>query len=105
MAGITSDEIDLYVRSEPSLLSNYCGVYAIDELIEEFARKIVTARGKAKLPFAVVNTDPIAKSGTHWVSVVKLQDNSFFLFDSFGLLGFSKFVVSDDRTLVFYFFI
>ena len=48
----------------------------------------------------MVNTHPIAKSGTHWVSLVKLQDNSFFLFDSFGLLGFSEFIVSDDRTLM-----
>ena len=102
MAGVTTDEIDLYVRSEPSLLANYCGVYAIDELIDEFvkcAQKITTKAGQAKLPFAIVNTDPIDKSGTHWISLVKLQDESFFLFDSFGLLGFSEFIVSDDRKL------
>ena len=102
MAGITTDEIDLYVRSEPSLLANYCGVYAIDQLIDEFvkcAQKITTKAGRAKLPFAIVNTDPIDKSGTHWISLVKLQDESFFMFDSFGLLGFSEFIASDDRKL------
>ena len=102
MAGITTDEIDLYVRSEPSLLANYCGVYAIDQLIDDFvkcAQKITTKAGRAKLPFAIVNTDPIDKSGTHWISLVKLQDESFFMFDSFGLLGFSEFIASDDRKL------
>ena len=103
MAGVSTDEIDLYVRSEPSLTANYCGTYAIDQLVDEFvkcARKIVTKSAKAKLPFAVVNTDPIDKGGTHWISLVKLQDESFFLFDSFGLLGFSEFIVSDDQKLV-----
>ena len=103
MAEITSGKIDLYVRSEPPLLSNYCGVYAIDELIDEFVKcalKIVKGGGESKLPFAIVNTDPIAKSGNHWVSLIKLQDHSFFLFDSFGLLGFSQFIVSNDRALV-----
>ena len=103
MAGITSTEI--YLRSEPSLLPNYCSVYAIDELVEKFVectKKIL--RGiSSKLPFAIVNTDPIAKDGTHWVSLIKLQDHSFFLFDSFGLLGFSQFIVSNDQELILQF--
>ena len=51
MAGITTDEIDLYVRSEPSLLANYCGVYAIDQLIDEFvkcAQNITTKAGTSQ---------------------------------------------------------
>ena len=102
MSGIANSEIDLFIRSSPTLKKNYCGVYAIDELVTDFLEctKKITAGTIAKLPFAVVNTDPIAKSGTHWVSLVKLQDTSFFLFDSFGLLGFETFIVSNDKELL-----
>ena len=62
--------------------------------------KNISAGTIAKLPFAVVNTDPIVKSGTHWLSLVKLQDTSFFLFDSFGLLGLQTFIVSNDKDLL-----
>ena len=102
MAGIASTEIDLYARSKPSLLSHYCGTYAIDELVEDFvncATKIMKGI-TAKLPFAIVNTDPISKDETHWMSLIKLQDHSFFLFVSFGLLGFSQFILSNDKDLI-----
>ena len=102
MSGIANSEIDLFIRSSPTLKKNYCGVYAIDELVTDFLEctNKITAGTIAKLPFAVVNTDPIAKSGTHWVSLVKLQDTSFFLFDSFGLLGLETFIVSNDKELL-----
>ena len=102
MSDIANSEIDLFIRSSPTLKNNYCGVYAIDELINNFIEctKNITAGTIAKLPFAVVNTDHITKSGTHWVSLVKLQDTSFFLFDSFGLLGLQTFIVSNDKDLL-----
>ena len=105
MAGITSTEIDLYVQSKPPLFSNYCGTYAIDELVDDFVEcAIKILKGiSVKLPFAIVNTDPIAKDGTHWMSLIKLQDHSFFLFDSFGLFGFSQFILSNDADVIFEF--
>ena len=102
MSGIANYEIDLFIRSSPTLKKNYCGVYTIDELIDNFIEcaKNIAVGTTAKLPFAVVNTDPITKSGTHWASLVKLQDTSFFLFDSFGLLGLQTFIISNDRDLL-----
>ena len=82
---------------------NYCGTYTIDQLVTDFVpcTTRIEAKKKAKLPFAVVNTDPIAESGTHWISFVRLQDHrSFFLFDSFGLLGFEQFIRTDDGDLL-----
>ena len=102
MSGIANSEIDLFIRSSPTLKKNYCGIYAIDELIDNFVEctKKIASGTSAKLPFAVVNTDPIAKSGTHWISLVKLKDKSFFLFDSFGLLGLQTFITSNDTDII-----
>ena len=103
MAGISSEEINLFVAGRPAMKRNFCGTYAIDQLVMDFvscATRIEDGK-TAKLPFAVVNTDPIAESGTHWISFVHLQDQrSFFLFDSFGLLGFEQFVCTDDGDLL-----
>ena len=99
MAGISSEEIDFFVARHPAMEINFCGTYAIDQLVTDFvpcATRIEEGK-KAKLPFAVANTDPIAECGTHWISFVRLQDRrSFFLFDSFGLFGFQQFVRTDD---------
>ena len=92
MSGIANSEIDLFIRSSPTLKKNYCGVYAIDELIDNFVEcvKKIASGTSAKLPFAVVNTDPIVKSGTHRI----------ILFDSFGLLGLQTFITSNDTDLI-----
>ena len=82
---------------------NFCGAFTIDQLVEDFtkcASRVIEGVKAMKLPFAVVNTDPIATGGTQWITLIKLQDESFFLFDSFGLVGFNTFIRSDDgRTL------
>ena len=97
--GISSRELDRFVRERQSLKRNYCGVFAIDELVKDFtncAQKVYD-KSTQKLPFAIANTDPITKGGTHWFSFIKLQDsNSFFMFDSFGLMVLSSFILSDD---------
>ena len=103
MAGISSEEIIKFINKRQKLKKNFCGVFAVDELIEDFVKCTtnVFKKSEEKLPFAVANTDPISKGGTHWFSLMKLQDkNSFFLFDSFGLMGLSYFVISDDDDLV-----
>ena len=55
---------------------------------------------KNELPFAICNTDPISKGGTHWFSLTALQDGSFFLFDNFGMLGFLNFFIDDDYPII-----
>ena len=103
MADISSDEIDRFIETRLAMVRNYCGTYAIDQLVNDFvgcASRIETKVKGAKLPFAVVNTDPIAESGTHWFSFIRLQGNSFFLFDSFGLVGFKAFVETDDTAIL-----
>ena len=87
-----------------------CSIFAIDELERKFvkcARQVYTKCKHAKLPFAIANTDPINQAGTHWFSLIKLQDDrgnitgdSIFMFDSFGLVGLSSFVIQDDSKLI-----
>ena len=103
MAGISTGEIDRFIKGRPAMKRNQCGTYAIDQLVDDFAQCTSCVQDKvvkSKLPFAVVNTDPIADSGTHWISFIRLQDGSFFLFDSFGLVGFERFVQTDDGNLL-----
>ena len=87
------------------------GVFAIDPLKDDFvtcASKVYRkSQMSAKLPFAIANTDPINKGGMHWFSLIKLQDisgaidnDSFFMFYSFGLVGFTSFIVQDDSELI-----
>ena len=48
---------------------------------------------------AIANTDPISKGGNR---LIKLQDGSFFLFDSLGLLRFSGFILDEELISKFF---
>ena len=102
MAGISGEELATFVNKNPAPESNFCGVYAIDQLAKDFLTCAIKVydREKSKLPFALANTDPIDKPGTHWFSIIKLQDGTFFLFDSFGIVGFMQFIISNDSSII-----
>ena len=110
-AGISNEDLEKFIKRRTKLNANFCGVFAIDQLKDDFvtcASKVYRkSQRSAKLPFAIANTDPINKGGTHWFSLMKLQDisgaidnDSFFMFDSFGLVGFTSFIVQDDSELI-----
>ena len=52
---------------------------------------------KAKYPFMIANTDPAAKSGTHWLLFLDTeQKDTLLLFDSLGSYGLLNFIVQND---------
>ena len=100
--GISNVNLIKYIERNKNIRDNFCGVYSADKLknFEKCALAIFRKSTKMKLPFAICNTDPISKGGTHWFSLTALQDGSFFLFDSFGMLGFFNFFIDDDYPII-----
>ena len=98
-----TDEITEFAEYYAGIKTNYCGTYPCDELAK-FETCIETAgrMDKVSLPSIIMNTDPSTKPGDHWVSLVKLHDErSFFLFDSYGAVGFHRLFErnQDERVL------
>jgi len=92
---LSTREIDSVVASSlPALKRNYCGTFAIDQLrqYEECVRKSEQFKSAEKrMPCCIVNTDPIDEPGEHWMALISLPGEcAFFMFDSYGLLGFLK---------------
>ena len=57
-------------------------------------------KGK-KYPFLIANTDRSDKEGTHWYSVLDIDEKKdFLLFNSFGIKGLKNFIVKDDKKIV-----
>ena len=106
-SGMTNEEIDHYISKNKSIEKNYCGTYAIDTMVKGFSdclkkMKMRNAAGMA-LPVAIANTQDISGPGEHWFALMKLQTEKharFFLFDSFGGLGLSHFIISDDADII-----
>ena len=63
--------------------------------------ELVKEKKKGKYPFAIFNTDPHNKAGTHWWSFLDIQPKStLLLFDSHGLEGFKYFIVDNDNKII-----
>ena len=63
--------------------------------------KLIKEKKKGKYPFAIFNTDPHNKPGTHWWSFLDIQPKkSLLLFDSHGLDGFKYFTVDNDEKII-----
>ena len=53
---------------------------------------------KGKYPFIIANTDNSSKGGMHWWSILDIEPKAdIFFFESFGLDGFKKFIIQDDK--------
>ena len=54
-----------------------------------------------KYPFIISNTDRSDESGTHWWSILNISPKSELLFfDSFGISGMKRFIVTDEKKIV-----
>ena len=103
---LTTTAIDKFVSRYPNKQANYCGTYAVDQF-DSFKRcdKLVKNINQKRLPSCIFNTDLIKLPGTHWMTLVKLQDkNSFVLFNSFGAVGFREFLAGNRLEIVKKFF-
>ena len=102
--GITNSQIEIFfpkVENE-DLKKNFIGVFSTD-YITRFIKfhELIKEKKKGKYPFAIFNTDPHNKPGTHWWSFLDIQPKStLLLFDSHGLEGFKYFIVDNDEKII-----
>ena len=102
--GITNIQIEKFFKSEENddIRNNFVGVFSMDDISKYIKfNKIIREKKKGKYPFAIYNTDPHNKPGTHWWSFIDINPrNELLLFDSFGLLGFKLFIEDDDKKII-----
>ena len=102
--GITNIQIEKFFKSEENddIRNNFVGVFSMDDISKYIKfNKIMREKKKGKYLFAIFNTDPHNKPGTHWWSFIDINPrNELLLFDSFGLLGFKLFIEDDDKKII-----
>ena len=97
--GVTTLELEHFFISNGSTMeSQFVGVFPADEKEKNFLKFSENMKQKkANYPFMIANTDPAAKSGTHWWSFLDTeQKDALFLFDSLGSYGILNFIVQND---------
>ena len=102
--GITNSQIENFFLKDENedLKKNFIGVFSMD-YITRFIKfhELIKEKKKGKYPFAIFNTDPHNKPGTHWWSFLDIQPKStLLLFDSHGLEGFKYFIVDNDEKII-----
>ena len=102
--GISNSQIENFFQKDENedLKKNFIGVFSMD-YITRFIKfhELVKEKKKGKYPFAIFNTDPHNKPGTHWCSFLDIQPKStLLLFDSHGLEGFKYFIVDNDDKII-----
>ena len=102
--GITNSQIENFFQKDENedLKKNFIGVFSMD-YITRFIKfhKLIKEKRKGKYPFAIFNTDPHNKPGTHWWSFLDIQPKTnLLLFDSHGLEGFKYFIVDNDEKII-----
>ena len=102
--GITNSQIENFFLKDENedLKRNFIGVFSMD-YITRFIKfhELIKEKKKGKYPFAIFNTDPHNKPGTHWWSFLDIQPkNTLLLFDSHGLEGFKYFIVDNDEKII-----
>ena len=101
--GISEGELKNFIETHGSefMKENFIGVFAADEVSEyiDLAKNI--KEKKCNQPFMFANTDTRENPGTHWWSIIAVEPkDELFFFDSFGKLGFSHFVIDNDKELI-----
>ena len=102
--GITNSQIENFFQKDENedLKKNFIGVFSMD-YITRFIKfhELVREKKKGKYPFAIFNTDPHNKPGTHWWSFLDIRPKStLLLFNSHGLEGFKYFIVDNDEKII-----
>ena len=102
--GLTNSQIENFFQKEENedLKNNFMGVFSMDFTTKFISfHELIKEKKKGKYPFAIFNTDPHNKPGTHWWSFFDIEPkSSLFLFDSYGLEGFKYFKVDNDEKII-----
>ena len=69
-SGVTTMELEqFFISNRSTMESQFVDVFPADEKEKNFLKFLENMKQKkAKYPLMIVNTDPAAKSGTHWRS-------------------------------------
>ena len=102
--GISNTQIQNFFQKDENedLKNNFIGVFSMDYISRSIKyHELIKEKKKGKYPFAIFNTDPHNKPGTHWWSFLDIQPKkSLLLFDSHGLDGFKYFIVDNDEKII-----
>ena len=102
--GISNTQIQNFFQKEENedIKNNFVGVFSMD-YVTKFIKfhELIKEQKKSKYPFAIFNTDPHNKAGTHWWSFLDIQPKkNLLLFDSHGIDGFKYFIVDNDEKII-----
>ena len=102
--GISNTQIQNFFQKEENedLKNNFVGVFSMDYVTKYIKfHELIKEQRKSKYPFAIFNTDPHNKAGTHWWSFRDIHPKkNLLLFDSHGIDGFKYFIVDNDEKII-----
>ena len=102
--GISNTQIQNFFQKEENedIKNNFVGVFSMDYVTKYIKfHELIKEQRKSKYPFAIFNTDPHNKAGTHWWSFLDIQPKkNLLLFDSHGIDGFKYFIVDNDEKII-----
>ena len=102
--GISNTQIQNFFENEENadLKNNFVGVFSMDFVTKYIKfHELIKEQKNAKYPFAIFNTDPHNKAGTHWWSFLDIHlKKNLLLFDSHGITGFKYFIVDNDEKII-----
>ena len=102
--GISNTQIQNFFENEENadLKNNFVGVFSMDFVTKYIKfHELIKEQKNAKYPFAIFNTDPHNKAGTHWWSFLDIHPKkNLLLFDSHGITGFKYFIVDNDEKII-----
>ena len=101
--GMSSREIEQFIerRGGEHMNNEFAGVYSSDNVVESSEILNNLKSVSHNLAYVVANTDASDKSGTHWWTILNIVlANAIYFFDSFGEIGFDRFILQDDNMKV-----
>ena len=106
MAGISNFTIEKVVNEiDDDLKANFVGVFPSSHTFKFLRFADLVREKKAPYPFMIMNTDRSGKKGTHWWSFLEISSKEqIFLFDSYGFVGLTEFIIDNDRKTIDKFF-
>ena len=101
--GMSNEEIEEFIFKHGGKHMNkeFAGVYSANTVPSsaEILQSLRTVNHN--LAFLIANTDPSEEPGTHWWTIINIVPaNAIYFFDSFGILGWKRFILQDDIKLL-----
>ena len=106
MSGISNQTIKKIINEiDGDLKQNFVGVFSSNDTFRFFKFKHLIREKKAPYPFMIMNTDRANKEGEHRWSLLEISSKEqIFLFDSFGFVGLTEFIIDNDKQIIDQFF-